>query len=146
MTRINLKKRPKSKGLAKLKKQAWKLFSEYIRRKYADHRDMVTCVSCPTTLHWKEMQAAHFIPKSRGLVYYFLEKNVRPACASCNMFKKEMHMINFTITMQQIYGPNIVEELEALSMTPAKYTRTDYEELIEEYEQRLSELERKHVA
>ncbi len=146
MKRINLTKRPKTKGLAALKKKLWKLFSEYIRRKYADHRDIVQCISCPTQLHWKESHAAHFVPKSRGLVYYFLEINVHPACPRCNLFAVEMHKINYTTFMQRTYGPNIVEELEALSMTPAKYTRTDYEELIEDYQKRLDELENKNVA
>jgi hypothetical protein len=103
---------------------------------------MVGCVSCPTWMHWKESHAAHFVPKSRGLVYYFLEKNVHPACPKCNMFQVEMHMINYTVFMVDKYGPGIVEELEALSKTPAKLTRFDYEQMIEEYQSRLRVIDR----
>lgn len=145
MTRINFRK-PKIKrrktSLSSLKKKAWTLFSEMIRRKYADHRDMVQCVSCPTWMHWKESHAAHFIPKSRGLVYYFLEKNVHPACPKCNLFQVEMHKINYTVFMVQTYGPGIIEELESLSQTPAKFSRLDYEQMIEEYKSRLRVIEK----
>jgi hypothetical protein len=142
MTRLNLiKRKPKKTSLSSLKKKAWSLFSEVIRRGHADHRGMVKCVSCPSWMHWKESHAAHFIPKSRGLVYYFLEKNVHPGCPKCNLFQKEMHKINYTMFMIEKYGPGIVEELEALSKTPAKFYKSDYEQMIATYKQRLSELE-----
>lgn len=136
-------KKKKQKSLSSLKKQAWKLFSEWIRRRYASHSGKVVCVTCGAQIHWKEAHSGHFFPKSRGLVYYFDEKNVHVQCVVCNMFRAEQAKIDYTIFMQEKYGPNIVDEMEALSRNPVKFYRSDYESMIQDYQQRLEMLDRR---
>lgn len=130
----------KKQSLSLLKKKAWKLFSELVRRKAADHRETATCVSCGNVMPWKEGHAGHFIPKSRGLVYYFHEKNVHFQCPVCNLFNVEVAKIKYTQFMQKKYGPEIIDELESLSQTPVKYSRWDYEVMIETFKMRLESL------
>ena len=145
MTRLSLiKRKPKKTSLSALKKKAWKLCSLVIRQKKADHRGFVTCVSCGKVDHWKNMQTGHFMPKSLGLCFYFLEKNLNVQCETCNIWKKEAAMIRYTIYMQETYGPNIVEELEAYGRDNKgmKLYAADYEQMIEEYQSRLSVIER----
>ena len=46
--------------ISKLKKKLDVLFSQYIRRKNADHLGRVKCFTCGVEKHWKEQQAGHF--------------------------------------------------------------------------------------
>lgn len=141
---MSLRRKKKRKpSLAGLKKKAWKLFSEWVRRRYASASGKVVCVTCGHVDHWKVMQAGHFFPKSRGLAYYFYEKNVHVQCVVCNMFKAEQAKIDYTVFMTNKYGDGVIDELEALSRNPAKYYRSDYEAMIEEYKQRLENLDRR---
>ena len=39
-----------------------KVFSEYIRRRYAKN-DIATCVTCGKKDHWKKLQAGHFMSR-----------------------------------------------------------------------------------
>lgn len=130
----------RKQSLSCLKKKAWKLFSEWVRRKAADYKETAACVSCGSVIPWKTGDAGHFIPKSRGLVYYFHEKNVHFQCKVCNIWNKEQAKIRYTLYMQNKYGPNIVQELEELSLHPAKYSRVDYEVMIETFKMRLENL------
>jgi hypothetical protein len=138
-----LMKKKKQKSLSSLKKKAWDLFSQWIRRRYASHSGKVVCVTCGAQEHWKVMHAGHFFPKSRGLVYYFHEKNVHVQCVVCNMFRAEQAKIDYTIFMQEKYGMGIVDELEQLAQHPVKYYHSDYESMIEDYKQRLELLDRR---
>ena len=42
--------------ISKLKKKLDKVFSEYIRRRNADHLGFITCFTCGVKRHWKENQ------------------------------------------------------------------------------------------
>ena len=132
----------KKKSLSLLKKKAWKLFSLWVRLRFSTYGGTVVCVTCGALIHYKDAQAGHFFPKSRGLVYYFHEKNVHVQCVGCNMFRGEQAKINYTIFMQEKYGMGMVNELETLA--PIKYYRSDYELLIAEYKERLKQLDRLH--
>ena len=46
--------------ISKLKKKLDKIFSEFIRRRNADHLGRVKCFTCGVEKHWKEQQAGHF--------------------------------------------------------------------------------------
>lgn len=98
--------------LSTLQEKADKAMSVYIRMKYSDEHGMCKCVSCDRVLRWQEMDAAHFIPKSRGFNVRYIEENVHPACPSCNRFQPESHMIGYTLYMIDMYGREKVEELQ----------------------------------
>lgn len=80
-----MKKLPKKKTSAQLKKELDKVFSEYNRKKYANQNGEVSCYTCGKTKHWKEMHNGHFV--SRGyLATRFDENNCRVQCPGCNLF------------------------------------------------------------
>ena len=79
-------KKPKKVSLSKLKKKAWAFCSEYIRRKYANKKGIVKCITCGVTSHWKYMHASHLVPgRTNGIL--FDERGIYPACVRCNIFK-----------------------------------------------------------
>src|SRR3990167_10155989 len=71
---------------AKLKKKAWKVFSEWVRRNGADENGFNACYTCGTKLHWKRLQAGHFISRTH-LATLFDEQNVKPQCFADNIWK-----------------------------------------------------------
>lgn len=76
---------PKKKTTSQLKKELDKIFSEYIRRKYADSDGWVRCYTCPKMAFWKEMQCGHFVSR-KHLATRHLEANARVQCVGCNVF------------------------------------------------------------
>lgn len=102
-------KRPK---LSTIQAKADKAMSLYIRQKYADANGYVACVACGRTHHWTEMDAGHFVPKSRGASVRYIEENVHPECQACNRFD-EGHLIGYTRYIIEMYGPGKIDELQA---------------------------------
>lgn len=119
-------------SLSGLNKKLWKLFSEHIRQKYADEEGFVKCFTCDAGRHWKEMDAGHYIPKSVSLRLRFDERNVHPQCTACNRFRHG-NLTEYAIALQKKYGAKILEELDALRHEPTKYSRLDYEDMIDKY-------------
>lgn len=125
-------KRKKLPSLPKLKKRLWKIFSEYIRRRDADENGMVTCISCGVKRDWRELQAGHYLPKSLGLSVYFEPRNVQPQCGKCNL-TLQGNQYQYGLALKKKYGESVIDELERLKNITVKYSRADYEELIEKY-------------
>lgn len=123
-----------------IKAKAWRLCSEYIRRKYADRDGYVRCVSCGTSIHWKEADAGHFIPKARGAAVYFLEENIHPQCRGCNRFNVEMAKIGYVKYMLDYYGRDMIEYLEAESRKIKRWRKGELEAIAEDYKRKLGEL------
>lgn len=132
--------KPKRPKLSTLIDKADKLTSTYIRQKYADHAGNVKCVSCPTVLPWKESHCAHFIERGKKLTRW-MEENLHPACCSCNRFRKEHHMREYTLYMTDMYGRDFVDELrnDAQKVLSASQVRQLAEEAIAYYTEALKE-------
>lgn len=147
LRKVALKKpsRIKTPKASTLKAKLWKIFSEYIRRKDADHQGLAACVSCGKIDHWKNLDAGHYIPKSLGLSIYFEERNVAPQCAGCNRFRHG-HLTSYALYLIKTYGAGILDDLDALRRTKAKFSASDYLELIEAYKQKLDALQTKEAA
>lgn len=78
-------KKVKKKTTSQLKREADRVFSLYIRQKYADKSGNVPCYTCGKVLAWNRIQNGHFI--SRGyLATRYLEDNCRPQDVGCNVF------------------------------------------------------------
>lgn len=128
--------------LSKLKKKAWGLCSEFIRRKYADVDGNGVCVCCGIKKHWKNLQAGHLVP-SRRLGILFDERGIFPCCYGCNIMKGgNIHeYINF---MQESFGrdytDNLIQDLRTNARKTIKYSRSDYGDLIKLYEDKLLRL------
>ena len=131
--------KPKRKS-GSAKKRAWVACSRYIRQKHADENGYAKCVTCGTVKHWKELDAGHFISKSRGNSIYFVEENIHPQCAGCNRFHEgNKHL--YTLYMIDTYGKEKIEELEALAKTRVYYRLKDYEEIEEYFKKALEDLQ-----
>ena len=131
-------KRPK---LSTLQAKADKAMSQYIRQKYADQSGYCMCVSCGRHMPWKEMDAGHFVPKSRGASVRYIEENVHPQCPACNRFD-EGHLIGYTLYMREMYGEDKIVELkrEAKKTLSPIEKRAMTEQAFAYYTEKLAEL------
>jgi len=130
-----------SERLKPLKKKAWKLCSEYNRRKKADSDGMVRCISCGKVAHWKEMQAGHLIA-GRCNAILFEDRGIYAQCAPCNY--QEGNTVGFMIGLENELGKEeaqkLRDELYALRKTTVKYSASDYEEIALKYQRLCLEL------
>lgn len=135
------KPKPNRPSLPTLIDKADKLTSQYIRQKYADHAGLVKCISCPTVLPWKEAHCAHFIERGKKATRW-LEENLHPACPSCNFYRKEIHMREYTLAMIDLYGREALDHLRRAGalVLPASQVRQLAEEAIEYATEKLKEL------
>ena len=125
--------------ISKLKKKLDVLFSQYIRRRNADHLGRVKCFSCGVEKHWKEQQAGHFQSRSHHSTRWD-EVNVQVQCVKCNMYRQG-EQYKFGMYLDQKFGDGTAEELEYRAKTIVKLNRVDYEEAIERYKQKIRELD-----
>jgi len=125
--------------ISKLKKKLDVLFSQYIRRRNADHLGRVKCFTCGVEKHWKEQQAGHFQSRSHHSTRWD-EVNVQVQCVKCNMYRQG-EQYKFGMYLDQKFGDGTAEELEYRAKTIVKLNRVDYEEAIERYKQKIRELD-----
>jgi len=131
----------KKKTIGQLKKDRWKLMSEYIRLKYSDDNGYVSCVTCGTTKHYKDgIHAGHFEPKAKGNAVYFVEENIHPQCYRCNM-NLEGNRTQYYPFMLDMYGQETIDWLAELAKSELKFTRSDHEEAIKDLKQKIKDLE-----
>lgn len=120
------------------KTAVWNLAKEYNRRKFADHRGMVACVSCGAVKPYQEMDTGHWIPRTAGKAVYYEPDNLNPQCPGCNRFRVESGKIGYTLWMVRHYGQDRVDELQAMARQTVKidldYYRDLYTELLNELE------------
>ena len=125
--------------ISKLKQKLDVLFSQYIRRRNADHLGRVKCFTCRVEKHWKEQQAGHFQSRSHHSTRWD-EVNVQVQCVKCNMYRQG-EQFKFGLYLNQRFGYGTAEELEQRAKTIVKLNRVDYEEAIERYKQKIRELD-----
>ena len=134
-----IKSRKKPPTLGQLKKKAWKLCSEYVRRKSADGGGNVRCYTCPTVSHWKKMHAGHLIP-GRGHSILFDLRGLRPQCYVCNIHRQGQS-VAFLIHLEQEIGVEDArrhrDELHEKAKKPYQYSRVELEELMAWLERQL---------
>lgn len=125
------------KTTTKLKKELDTIFSRYIRMKYAEKDGTCKCFTCDYRNHWKKLQNGHFVSR-----YYlstrFDERNCRPQCYTCNMYRNGMTP-DFSQNLEKELGKGITEELYREARKIVKYF--PYEELIEIYKEKVKQYE-----
>jgi hypothetical protein len=131
-------RRRKAKSLSKLKKEAWKLFSEYVRRKYADAEGYAYCFTSGVRAHWKELQCGHAIGGRHNAVL-FDEDICRPQSVRDNVFLRGNYPV-FTTKLIKENGMDWWEEKLAGARQVVKFTRADLEDLIAAYKAKLEML------
>jgi hypothetical protein len=128
----------KKKSLRQLKAACWRLFSEWIRRKDADQGGTVTCYTCGKLMYWKEAHAGHALPGRHNAVLFDPEI-VRVQCPVDNIWKGG----NDPVFPAKLIRENGLEWFESKlegARRVVKYTRSDLEDLISEYKQKLESL------
>lgn len=135
-------KKLKKVSLSELKKKTWTFCSEYIRRKYANKKGIVKCITCSRIGHWKSMHASHLVPgRTNGIL--FDERGIYPACVRCNIFKSG-NLHSYMQFLENKLGideaRNLRDELIINGKKPVKLTAFDLEMLIVKYKDLIEDL------
>jgi hypothetical protein len=118
-------KKKKAIPLSKLKAKAIKVFNSYIR----ERDKALGCISCPTG---SVDHAGHYMNAGQHSALKFDENNVHGQCVGCNCYKHG-NLIRYRQGLVNKIGETAVKELEATANTVKKWTRQDYEEIINTY-------------
>jgi|TARA_R100000455_G_C6259374_1_gene114899 hypothetical protein len=127
---------PKKTTRSKLVKKADAVFSEYIRRRFADRNGITECCTCGKKDHWKKLQCGHFQSR-RFYSTRWDEQNCAVQCSGCNVFKYG-EQYKFSIYIDQKYGPGTSEGLLKKANKIYKLSNYDIQEIIEYYKAELS--------
>jgi len=134
MVNMRKVKKPKIKHLSlkSLRKKAWSLQSEYIRRSAKGR-----CFTCGDKRRWQDQQAGHYIHKD-CLDYDLI--NIHCQCVRCNKWLSGNSGV-YAERLIAEYGEDAIIRLRQRSQETKKFTIFELEYLIETYQQRLKELE-----
>ena len=130
----------KTEKLTTLKARLWRLVSEYVRKSACNHEGYIRCVTCKKMKEYSQIDAGHFLPKKKGSAVYFDLRNIHAQCTSCNRFQHGNIHAYYDFMLEK-YGLEVIEELKEIAAKPLKLTRSDYYEMIEDFKQKLSQLE-----
>ncbi len=145
MKKIVKKKEVKKKRitLPQAKKEAWRIFSQYVRMrdglKTTGSTEWALCVTCRKRYHIKLLQAGHFIP-GRHSSNLFSEKGVNAQCYNCNVNLKG-NVLVYRRKLIEMYGEGVDLELEAEARKIKKFTVGELVEMATEYKKKIHELE-----
>jgi hypothetical protein len=126
----------------KLKKEADKWFSRYIRLRDSDpHTEMGNCCTCGTPLHWKSGDAGHFQQRYKNITRYE-EKNSHLQCKQCNNkdWKQGEQYLHGKF-IDNKYGEGTADYLSELGKQKKQFKPYELEELIDLYKQKIKDLE-----
>jgi len=118
---------------SKLVKKLDSVFSQYIRKKNADKNGNCSCCTCGKVLHWKEIQAGHFMSRKHYSIRWD-ERNVHPQCVACNVFRYG-EQYKYSIFL----GKELADVLYLQSKEIKKYTTDELQSSIEHYGKMLNE-------
>ena len=122
-------KKIKHISLKSLRRLAWKLESEYVRRSGADRKGYNFCFTCGKKDHWKNLDCGHYIHRN-NLNYDLV--NLKPQCTRCNRF---LHG-NLGVYAERLiaeYGEEAIRNLRCRGNENKKFTIFELKELIEKY-------------
>ena len=114
--------------------KAWKLTSEYVRRKSKG-----VCYTCGKKYEWKELHAGHFIEKQGHASIYMDLSGLRGQCYRCNRL---LHG-NLDIYGQKLrkeIGEKSVEELYKKSRKTKMWTKAELKKIEIQMEKLINEL------
>lgn len=113
------------------------IFSQLVRLSHADEHGMVSCFTCDTVKHWKQMQCGHYIPRAQ-MPTRFSVKNCRPQCKECNEGKNG----NLLVFAERLEAEElgIVAILEEQSRGVQDYGRDELKALIVDTMRRVKKL------
>ncbi len=124
---------PKKKlSRSKIVKKLDNVFSQYIRLSNSKNGNC-TCITCGKVGDWKNggMQAGHFMSRKHYSTRWD-ERNVKPQCVGCNMFKAG-EQYKFSLKLGQQLSKELLEESRKIR----KFTSDELEEMIKHYSNEL---------
>ena len=141
-----MRQKPKTRkkpapSLAKLKKTAWGLLSECVRREASEYydSDYLGCYTCGAVKLWNDgMQAGHAIGGRDGAVLLD-EEIIRPQCVRCNIMLHGNYGI-FATKLIIENGMDWWEKKLSDSRQVRKWNRGELEAKCEEYKARLARI------
>ena len=110
-----------------------KVFSEYIRRRYAKN-EIATCVTCGKKDHWKKLQAGHFMSRKHYATRWD-EDNVEVQCSACNVFRYGEQYL-----FAKHLGTEKADMLLTKSREAVKFPDWEIQEMIELYKNKIKDL------
>ncbi len=130
---LQMKKLTRSKLIKKLDK----VFSLYIRQRYAKN-EIAQCFTCGKKNHWKKLQCGHF--QSRKYYSTRWDKiNCQVQCAKCNVFNYgESYVFGKNLDME--FGEGCAESLYLKAKQITKFSTPEIHELINRYNMLIKEL------
>lgn len=135
------KRKQKLYGSQQIKKhKAWRAFSLYVRSATRN------CYCCHRPVEPKKAHASHYHAGSIcGKTLFIDERNVKKSCAACNLFLHG-NLPQFALSLKAEYGPNILEELDAIRLAEknagiiCRFTADELEAIYVRYKQKLENL------
>jgi hypothetical protein len=129
----------KERSYRTLKNALDHIFSEWVRRRWADLHGYVRCVCCGTVKQWNDgMHAGHFVSRVH-LATRWEPRNVAPVCSTCNVLKRG-NMAEYSLWISKKYGPGIMQQLIDLKNKTVKFHRSQLEGMIDDYRGRIANL------
>lgn len=116
--------------VAKLKKLADKVFSDYIRQ-----RDKYVCFTCGKKGDKTNIQNGHYVSRAFNSLR-FDERNCAAQCVGCNIFRKG-NIDEYALALLKKFGPEILKELAAEKRKVKQFTVRELEGMIEEFKNKL---------
>lgn len=133
------KKGSKKDSKSKLIEKLDRIFSTYIRIKYADSRGNCRCISCGKVHHWKDIQNGHYMSR-RYLSTRWSEDNCRPQCVACNIFNQGFIQA-YRISLVKEIGEQRVRLIEARALQETcKYGTFELNAMIKHYSKEVERL------
>jgi hypothetical protein len=118
------------------------IFSEYIRKKNADKKGYVKCITSGKKYHFTEVDAGHFISR-KEMSTRWEEDNVWPQSRYDNRYRYGKQY-EYSLALEK-KKQGLPKHLYKLSKKTVKYSLADLQEMIEKYK-KLLEKENKRLS
>lgn len=102
------------------------------------------CCTCMLIGLWTTMQWWHFIPQSKWLATKFELDNINLQCAWCNWKANQWEQYKHWLYIDSVYGEGRADDLHRQAQTPRQWKVWELEEAIEDVENRILALCKKH--
>lgn len=113
-------------SIKKLHARAWRLFSEWLRRKEADWQGNVKCYTCGKIINWKLAHAGHYL---HGKLDFDI-RNIHVQGACCNTYRHG-NLAEYGIKLAQEIGAEGMQALRLHANTKGNnYSREELEAII----------------
>lgn len=118
------------------------VFSEYIRKKNADSKGYVTCITSGRKFHYSEVDAGHFISRKEMSTRWH-EDNVHPQSRYDNRYRYgKQYEYGLALDRKK---KGLAKRLYKLSKETVKYSLNDLKDLLEKYK-KLLQVENKRLS